>query len=173
MGNISYRFAFEDDIFICSQLQRHWLFLPACFIYCCLTFNYTIFYLYTITYVLSFRFVFFFTEEQERVQKKTFTNWINSYLSKVSFLSCQCYSIYPTIYLSIYRISIDSPLKFAYPDVRHLFFLSFDHEVDILYIANILNVPNLMELFFSKCVRERERESYGVIFFDLMRDCQL
>lgn len=92
--------AFEDDIFICSQLQRHWLFHPACFIYCCLTFNYTIFYLYTISYVLSFRIVFFFTEEQERVQKKTFTNWINSYLSKVSFLSCQCYSIYPTIYLS-------------------------------------------------------------------------
>lgn len=32
-------------------------------------------------------FVFFlneFTEEQERVQKKTFVNWINSYLSKVS-----------------------------------------------------------------------------------------
>lgn len=25
-----------------------------------------------------------FTEEQERVQKKTFVNWINSYLSKVS-----------------------------------------------------------------------------------------
>lgn len=24
-----------------------------------------------------------FTEEQERVQKKTFVNWINSYLSKV------------------------------------------------------------------------------------------
>lgn len=36
------------------------------------------------------RIVFFllflnkFTEEQERVQKKTFVNWINSYLSKVS-----------------------------------------------------------------------------------------
>lgn len=26
-----------------------------------------------------------FTEEQERVQKKTFVNWINSYLSKVHF----------------------------------------------------------------------------------------
>ena len=32
-----------------------------------------------------FKNYFFFAEEQERVQKKTFTNWINSYLSKVSF----------------------------------------------------------------------------------------
>jgi hypothetical protein len=29
------------------------------------------------------RFLFMFTDEQERVQKKTFVNWINSYLSKV------------------------------------------------------------------------------------------
>lgn len=53
-----------------------------------------------ISYVLSFRIVFFFTEEQERVQKKTFTNWINSYLSKVSSLTSQCYSTSLSIYLS-------------------------------------------------------------------------
>lgn len=44
------------------------------------------FYLYDLTKFLrifSF-FLFFIAEEQERVQKKTFTNWINSYLSKVS-----------------------------------------------------------------------------------------
>jgi len=28
----------------------------------------------------------YITDEQERVQKKTFTNWINSYLRKVSVL---------------------------------------------------------------------------------------
>lgn len=32
--------------------------------------------------VLSFTF----TDEQERVQKKTFVNWINSYLAKVSII---------------------------------------------------------------------------------------
>lgn len=31
----------------------------------------------------------FFADEQERVQKKTFVNWMNSYLSKVSFCSFQ------------------------------------------------------------------------------------
>jgi hypothetical protein len=31
--------------------------------------------------------VFMFADEQERVQKKTFVNWINSYLSKVSNLA--------------------------------------------------------------------------------------
>lgn len=36
-------------------------------------------------FLYSFLFVLHtFAEEQERVQKKTFTNWINSYLSKVS-----------------------------------------------------------------------------------------
>lgn len=107
--------------------------------------------LYTISYVLSFRIVFFFAEEQERVQKKTFTNWINSYLSKVSSLSIQCYSIY----VSIYRISIDLPLKFAYQDVRRFFFPQLrwvlliegsagrDHEVDI---ANILSVDEMHEI---------------------------
>lgn len=81
--------------------------------------------LYTIFLCSFFRIVFFFAEEQERVQKKTFTNWINSYLSKVSSLSIQCSSIYLSMYVSIYRISIDSPLKFAYQDVRHYFFHSF------------------------------------------------
>lgn len=41
--------------------------------------------------------------------------------------------------------------------------MSFDHEVDILYIGNILNVPNLMELLINKCFRERERELWSDI----------
>lgn len=37
------------------------------------------------------QFVFMFTDEQERVQKKTFVNWINSYLSKVRSLRKKLY----------------------------------------------------------------------------------
>ena len=33
-------------------------------------------------------------DEQERVQKKTFVNWINSYLSKVNILVTVCYKIH-------------------------------------------------------------------------------
>lgn len=120
MGIVSYRLSLKTvSFFICSQLQRHWPALSALVSHSITR--------YSIHNFLCsfFRIVFFFAEEQERVQKKTFTNWINSYLSKVSSLSIQCSSIYLSIYVSIYRISIDSPLKFAYQDVRHYFFSQF------------------------------------------------
>ena len=44
-------------------------------------------------------------DEQERVQKKTFVNWINSYLSKVSLLSKKI--IIPLEIIYIYK-----PLNF-------------------------------------------------------------
>jgi len=66
----------------CRRLYNH---------LCCLTFNYNYtkkLYVYQQFSYVFFRFLsIFFTEEQERVQKKTFTNWINSYLLKVSYLS--------------------------------------------------------------------------------------
>lgn len=94
MGNVSYRLSLKTvSLFAvsCSVIGLLYLHLSHIQLHDIL---------YTISYVLSFRIVFFFAEEQERVQKKTFTNWINSYLSKVSSLSIQCYSIYLCIYLS-------------------------------------------------------------------------
>lgn len=35
-----------------------------------------------------FNFYFFFTDERDRVQKKTFTKWINQHLMKVRTHSC-------------------------------------------------------------------------------------
>lgn len=179
MGNISYRLSLKTISLFAVSCSGIGFFSSSLFyLLLCLTFNYTIlFYLYTISYVLSCRIVFFFTEEQERVQKKTFTNWINSYLSKVSFLSSQCYSIYPTIYLSIYlsdfnRFTIEICISRRETFIFFLrWVLLIDPEVDILYIANILNMPNLMELFISKSilvyVRERERDLWSdILWFD-------
>lgn len=111
--------------------------------------------LYTIFLCSFFRIVFFFAEEQERVQKKTFTNWINSYLSKVSSLSIQCSSIYLSIYLCMY-------LSIGFQSIRHwnlhiktwdiIFFTVLliegsagrDHEVDIVYILNVDEVHEIV-----------------------------
>ena len=41
-------------------------------------------------------FIFLFIDEQERVQKKTFTNWMNSYLKQVSSLK-EMFGRYQTI----------------------------------------------------------------------------
>lgn len=148
MGNVSYRLPLKTvSFFICSQLQRHWPALSALVSHSITRYSIHNFLMFLLSYRL------FFVEEQERVQKKTFTNWINSYLSKVSSLSIQCSSIYLSMYVSIYRISIDSPLKFAYQHVRHYFFHSFANWRQCgawpwsgYRIANILNVDEVHEI---------------------------
>lgn len=67
----------------------------------------------------------FFTDEQERVQKKTFVNWINSYLSKVSSI------IYVTHMLLIIIVCV-----------------IIDLDNDMICVI-ITNVPNNVRNLFS------------------------
>lgn len=142
MGNVSYRLPLKTvSFFICSQLQRHWPALSALVSHSITR--------YSIHNFLCsfFRIVFFFAEEQERVQKKTFTNWINSYLSKVSSLSIQCSSIYLSIYLCMYLSDFNRfAIEICISRRETLFFFTVlliegsagcDHEVDIVYILNV------------------------------------
>lgn len=145
MGNVSYRLSLKTvSFFICSQLQRHWPALSAL-----VSHSITRYSIHNFLCSL-FRIVFFFAEEQERVQKKTFTNWINSYLSKVSSLSIQCSSIYLCIYLSDFnRFAIEICISRR----ATLFFFTVlliegsagrDHEVDIVYILNVHEVHEIV-----------------------------
>lgn len=111
---------FEDDIFICSQLQRHLLFLSACFIYYCVSHSITRYSIYT-QFLMFFLFVSSFSLQRSKNVCRRRLSLIGLIHTYRRWVSCRL-NVILAIQLSIYRISIDLPLKFAYQDVRHLFF---------------------------------------------------
>lgn len=142
--------AFEDSIFLYLQSAAASL---ACFICTCLTFNYTIFYT-QFSYVPSFVSSFSLQRSKNVCRRRlSLIGLIHTYRRWVPCRFNVLLSIYLSIYVCIYRISIDSPLKFAYQGVRHYFFHSFANWRQCgawpwsgYRIANIFNVNEVHEI---------------------------
>jgi hypothetical protein len=65
-------------------------------------------------------------DEQERVQKKTFVNWINSYLSKVSNYYLDClYGQNGFLEMIVPRVVVFAFLHFVYGDCFSLNIILF------------------------------------------------
>lgn len=69
-------------------------------------------------------------DEQERVQKKTFVNWINSYLSKVSNFDCSVYGQNGFLEMMVPKVVVFAFLHFVYGDCfsLNIFFFSKKRE---------------------------------------------
>lgn len=106
--------------------------------------------LYTISYVPSFVSSFSLQRSKNVCRRRlSLIGLIHTYRR---WVPCR-FNVLLSIYVCIYRISIDSPLKFAYQDVRQYFFFTVlliegsagrDHEVDIVYILNVNEVHEIV-----------------------------
>jgi hypothetical protein len=64
-------------------------------------------------------------DEQERVQKKTFVNWINSYLSKVNIIiAVKEFTLHLYVCAAVWRISV-CDLKFVLLPFKCNFSINF------------------------------------------------